>query len=53
MAGYDELTEKERKKIDKKSGYFIINSKEEIFNLTEEQLKEKLKIKNLDLKISI
>ena len=50
LAGYDELAEKERKKIDKKSGYFIINSKEEIFNLTEEQLKEKLKIKNLNLK---
>ena len=47
LAGYDELTEKERKKIDKKSGYFIINSK---FNLTEEQLKEKWKIKNLNLK---
>ena len=50
LAGYDELTEKERNEIDKKSGYFIINSKEEIFNLTEEQLKEKLKIKNLNLK---
>ena len=42
--------QEEMKEIDKKSGYFIINSKEEIFNLTEEQLKEKLKIKNLNLK---
>ena len=50
LVGYDELTEKERKKIDKKSGYFIINSKEQTLHLTEEQVKEKLKIKKVNLK---
>ena len=50
LVGYDELTEKERNEIDKKSGYFIINSKEQTLHLTEEQVKEKLKIKKVNLK---
>lgn len=42
--------QEEMKEIDKKSGYFIINSKEQTLHLTEEQVKEKLKIKKVNLK---
>ena len=42
--------QEEMKEIDKKSGYFIINSKEQTLHLTEEQVKEKLKVKKLNLK---
>lgn len=47
----DEKTiQEEMKEIDKKSGYFIINSKEQTLHLTEEQVKEKLNVKKLNLK---
>ena len=42
--------QEEMKEIDKKSGYFIINSKEQTLHLTEEQVKEKLKIKKVNRK---
>lgn len=37
------------KRLNSYSGYFIINSKEEMYNLTEEQVKEKLKLKEIKL----
>jgi len=42
--------EKNRIEYNKNSGYFIINSQNQLFHLTEEQAKEKLKVKNLNLK---
>jgi len=42
--------EKNKIEYNKNSGYFIINSQNQLFHLTEEQAKEKLKVKNLNLK---
>jgi len=42
--------EKNKIEYNKNSGYFIINSQNQLFHLTEEQAKEKLKVKNLSLK---
>ena len=42
--------EKNRIEYNKNSGYFIINSQNQLFHLTEEQAKEKLKVKKLNLK---
>ena len=41
---------KEKIEYNKNSGYFIINSQNQLFHLTEEQVKEKLKVKKLNLK---
>ena len=45
-----EKIEKEKIEYNKNSGYFIINSQNQLFHLTEEQVKEKLKVKKLNLK---
>ncbi len=42
--------EKNKIEYNKNSGYFIINSQNQLFHLTEEQAKEKLKVKKLNLK---
>ena len=42
--------EKNRIEYNKNSGYFIINSQNQLFHLTEEQVKEKLRVKKLNLK---
>ena len=41
---------KEKIEYNKNSGYFIINSQNQLFHLTEEQVKEKLRVKKLNLK---
>ena len=41
---------KEKTEYNKNSGYFIINSQNQLFHLTEEQVKEKLRVKKLNLK---
>ena len=46
----EEKIGKEKIEYNKNSGYFIINSQNQLFHLTEEQAKEKLKVKNLNLK---
>ena len=46
----EEKIGKEKIEYNKNSGYFIINSQNELFHLTEEQVKEKLKVKKLNLK---
>ena len=46
----EEKIEKEKIEYNKNSGYFIINSQNQLFHLTEEQVKEKLKVKKLNLK---
>lgn len=42
--------EKNKIEYNKNSGYFIINSQNQLFHLTEEQAKKKLKVKKLNLK---
>ena len=42
--------EKNKIEYNKNSGYFIINSQNQLFHLTEEQVKEKLKVKKFNLK---
>ena len=46
----EEKIGKEKIEYNKNSGYFIINSQNQLFHLTEEQVKEKLKVKKLNLK---
>ena len=46
----EEKIGKEKIEYNKNSGYFIINSQNQLFHLTEEQAKEKLKVKKLNLK---
>ena len=42
--------DEEKIEYNKNSGYFIINSQNQLFHLTEEQVKEKLRVKKLNLK---
>ena len=46
----EEKIGKEKIEYNKNSGYFIINSQNQLFHLTEEQVKEKLRVKKLNLK---
>ena len=46
----EEKIGKEKIEYNKNSGYFIINSQNQLFHLTEEQVKEKLKVKKFNLK---
>ena len=46
----EEKIGKEKIEYNKNSGYFIINSQNQLFHLTEEQVKEKLQVKKLNLK---
>ena len=46
----EEKIGKEKIEYNKNSGYFIINSQNQLFHLTEEQVKEKLQVKKFNLK---
>ena len=46
----EEKIGKEKIEYNKNSGYFIINSQNQLFHLTEEQVKEKLRVKKHNLK---